>query len=145
MDGDAFIHLRVPAATKGRWVRASRAAGRRLTDYITEAVEKYMKQQLCKILIPEDLQFSDLHLARDKDGHVSFDWEPIEKICQENNIPIELLKDGPEDNVAALIVSWYVNHRSLHGKIDTVAEDLISETIKEDKLGGGISFPPGKA
>lgn len=36
---DALIHLRVPAATKGRWVRASRAAGMRLTDWITQAVE----------------------------------------------------------------------------------------------------------
>ena len=27
MTADALIHLRVPAATKARWVRASRAAG----------------------------------------------------------------------------------------------------------------------
>lgn len=36
---DALIHLRVPAATKARWVRESRAAGMRLTDWIVEAVE----------------------------------------------------------------------------------------------------------
>lgn len=36
---DALIHLRVPAATKARWVRESRAAGMRLTDWIIERVE----------------------------------------------------------------------------------------------------------
>lgn len=34
---DSLIHLRVPAATKGRWIRASRAAGMRLTDWIVGA------------------------------------------------------------------------------------------------------------
>lgn len=38
--GDALIHLRVPAALKGRWVRESRAAGKRLTDWIVERVER---------------------------------------------------------------------------------------------------------
>lgn len=36
---DAIIHIRVPAATKGRWVRESRQDGLRLTDWITRAVE----------------------------------------------------------------------------------------------------------
>lgn len=38
--GDALIHLRVSAALKGRWVRESRAAGQRLTDWIIERVER---------------------------------------------------------------------------------------------------------
>lgn len=50
---DSLIHLRVPAATKARWVRASRSAGMRLTDWITEAVETQMQQQLTKITIPD--------------------------------------------------------------------------------------------
>lgn len=37
--GDALIHLRVPAALKAGWVRDSRAAGRKLTDWIVERVE----------------------------------------------------------------------------------------------------------
>ena len=36
---DSLIQLRVPAATKARWVRESRAAGMRLTDWIVERVE----------------------------------------------------------------------------------------------------------
>ncbi len=36
---DAIVHLRVPAATKARWVRQSRAAGMRLTDWIVQRVD----------------------------------------------------------------------------------------------------------
>lgn len=42
MGDNALIHLRVPAATKARWVRESRAAGMRLTDWITDKVESTM-------------------------------------------------------------------------------------------------------
>lgn len=41
--GDALIQLRLPAATKARWVRESRAAGQRLTDWIVERVERQEK------------------------------------------------------------------------------------------------------
>lgn len=37
---DALIHLRVPAGLKARWVRESRAAGMRLTDWIVHKVEQ---------------------------------------------------------------------------------------------------------
>jgi hypothetical protein len=37
--GDALIHLRVPAATKARWVRESRAAGQKLSTWIIDRVE----------------------------------------------------------------------------------------------------------
>ena len=36
---DAIIHIRIPRAQKGRWVRESRMAGLRLADWITRAVE----------------------------------------------------------------------------------------------------------
>lgn len=39
---EALIHLRVPAAIKGRWVRESRAVGMKLTDWIIERVERDM-------------------------------------------------------------------------------------------------------
>ncbi len=64
---DSLIHLRVPAATKGRWVRASRAAGQRLTDYITCAVEAYMQQQLDRA---EDL-LGEVHAEDAAGPHVS--------------------------------------------------------------------------
>lgn len=142
---DALIHLRVPAATKGRWVRASRAAGMRLTDYITCAVEAYMQQQLARVVIPEDLQFSDLNLARDSDGCVSFDWGVIERICTASGLPVELLREGPEDNVAGLLIGWYQAHRQRGGAPDPVAEDLLAEVRAEESAGQPFSHAPGRA
>lgn len=54
MIDDATVHLRIPAATKARWGRDSRAAGQRLTDWIVERVETHMQgKQL--VVIPAEL------------------------------------------------------------------------------------------
>lgn len=142
---DSLIHLRVPAATKGRWVRASRAAGLRLTDYITCAVEAKMQQQLTRVAIPEGLDFADLRLARDPDGAVSFDWAVIERICAASGMPVELLREGPEDNVAGLLIGWYSAHRAAGGAPDPVAENLLAEVRAEDAAGHAYSRVPGRA
>lgn len=47
---DSLIHLRVPAATKARWVRQSRTEGKRLTDWITEKVERTMSKTAQEII-----------------------------------------------------------------------------------------------
>lgn len=57
-----------------------------------------------KISIPDSLNFSDLRLTRDADGSVSFDWSVIEQVCEESGLDISVLRDGPEDNVAGLIL-----------------------------------------
>lgn len=49
MTNDALIHLRVPAATKGRWIKASRNRGQRLTDWVVEAVEDSLERQSADI------------------------------------------------------------------------------------------------
>lgn len=139
------IHLRVPASVKGRWVRASRAVGMRLTDYITCAVEAYMQQQLTRVAIFEGLDFSDLHLVREADGSVSFDWGVIERICTASGLPVELLRDGPEDNIAGLLIGWYQAHRQRGGGADPVAEDLLGEVHAEDAAGQHVSHAPGRA
>ena len=36
---EAIIHLRVPAATKARWVRQSQAEGKKLSDWVREKVD----------------------------------------------------------------------------------------------------------
>lgn len=142
---ESLIHLRVPATTKGHWVRASRAAGMRLTDYITSAVEAYMQQQLARVAIPEGLEFADLRLSREADGSVSFDWGVIERICAASGLPVEMLRDGPEDNVVGLIIGWYEAHRQRGGAPDPVVEDLEAERIAEDTAGQHISHAPGRA
>ena len=96
--------------------------------------------------IPDGVVFSDLQLARNPDtGDVSFDWAPIEKICAANNIPIEQLRDGHEDNVAGMIVAWYSAHLSAGGAHDPVADDLIAEVRAEDAAGQAYSHQPGRA
>ena len=142
---NATIHLNVPAATKGRWVRASRAAGMRLTDYIVDAVDAYMQQQLTQFVIPGDVKFSDLKLGRGHDGAVSFDWTPIERICAASKLPIELLRDTNEGNVATLITKWYFTHRQSGGDADLVADDLIGEVLLEDAADQHASLAPGRA
>lgn len=142
---DSLIHLRVPVATKARWVRASRAASLRLTDWIVNAVEAYMQSQITAAVIPDGVQFSDLRLARDPDGMVSFDWSVIDRICAASGLSPSLLRDGPEDNAASLIVAWYNAHRAGGGAPDPIAEDLIAEVRIEDEHGGGFSHTPGRA
>lgn len=142
---DSLIHLRVPGATKGRWVRASRAAGMRLDDWIVDAVEAHMQQQMAKIAIPDDLTFADLNLSRESDGSVSFDWRVIERICEASGLPVEMFRDTPEENVSGLIVGWYQAHRQQGGMADPVADDLIGEVIAEDKAGQAVSHAPGRA
>ena len=142
---DSLIHLRVSAATKARWVRASRAASLRLTDWIVNAVEANMQSQIAAAVIPDGMQFSDLKLARDPDGMVSFDHAVIDRICAASGLSPALLHDGPEDNLASLIVGWYNAHRARGGAPDPVAEDLIAEVRIEGERGGGISHTPGQA
>lgn len=141
---DALIHLRVPAATKGRWVRASRAAGMRLTDWIVQAVEAHMQQQVT-LQIPDDVSFSDLGLARDSDGAVSMNWAIVERVCEASGIDPAVFQDGPEDNAAQLVVAWYQQHRQAGGEPDAVAEDLLAEAIAEERAGQSVSLPPGRA
>lgn len=50
MTTEAIVHLRVPAATKARWVRESRAAGMRLTDWVNQRVEGKMKKSSLRIV-----------------------------------------------------------------------------------------------
>lgn len=141
---ESLIHLRVSAARKGRWVRASRAAGMRLSDWIISAVEAQM-QQLTLIAVPDDINFADLRLGCDSDGAVSFDWTPIERICAASGVPVELFRDGPEDNVVGLLMTWYRAHRNGGGALDPVAEDLITEATAEDAAGQPYSHAPGRA
>lgn len=97
------------------------------------------------VSIPDDLTFSDLHLGRDTDGSVSFDWRAVEHVCQTSGLDVELFRDGPEDNVAALIVAWYHAHRQRGGAPDPVADDLIAETMAEELAGQTVSHQPGRA
>ncbi|MBL8254668.1 MAG: hypothetical protein JNJ76_13825 [Candidatus Competibacter sp.] len=98
-----------------------------------------------KLQIPEGIDFSDLCMAYDSDGMVSFDWRTIEEICDANGLDSAVLLDSPEDNLAALINTWYKHHLAHGGPPDSVQEDIIAEARAEDALGGGLSYPPGSS
>ncbi|EAA6842346.1 hypothetical protein DRX19_15100 [Salmonella enterica subsp. enterica] len=145
MKPDSLIHLHVSAATKGRWIRASRAAGMRLTEWVIDAVEAHIQQKIARLAIPDDLDFSDLHLVRESDGSVSFDWDVVNRICKLSNLPVEIFRDVSEDCISALIVGWYQAHRQHGGESDPVAEDLIAEVVAEEKAGQTVSHHSGRA
>ena len=98
-----------------------------------------------KITIPPDIEFSDLRLCRNADGYVSFNWRTIEAICEASGLDIALFSEGPEDNVASLMIHWYTEHLESGGARDAVQDDLIAETIIEDQHGVGTSHMPGRA
>ena len=143
---DALIHMRVPAATKARWVRESRAAGMRLTDWIVQRVEAQHMHKITPISIPIGLSFSDLRLGRDpKTGDVSFDTAIIERIERASGLPAGFFMGQHEDAVAGLITTWYSAHRAAGGAADQVAEDLLAEVRAEDAAGQHYSHNPGRA
>ena len=142
---DALIHLRVPAALKARWVRESRAAGMRLTDWILQRVEAPM-QKITPISIPQGLGFADLRLARNTHtGDVSFDTAVIELIERESGLPAGFFMGQHEDAVASLITTWYNAHRAAGGAVDPVAEDLLAEVRAENAADQEYSHKPGRA
>ncbi len=103
-----------------------------------------MIQTRVAITIPEDLRFEALHLARQSDGSVSFDWAAIERLCAASGLDARMFRAAPESNIAGLIVAWYAEHRAHGGAPDPTAEDLIFEARIEDARGGGLSHEPGR-
>lgn len=43
-DQQATVHLRVPAETKARWVKAAQAEGLKLSDWIVRAVAAHLSE-----------------------------------------------------------------------------------------------------
>lgn len=143
----AVIHFETQRANKTRWVKQAQREGMKLSDWITRTLNEASQpmQKKATVQIPDTVKFSDLNLQRDADGHVSFDWAPIEAICEASGLDQEHLKEGPEDNVSGLIIQWYIAHRQDGGTKDATAEDLIAEVEVEEAFGQQFSHRPGRA
>lgn len=141
---DSIIHLRVPAAVKGRWIRASRAAGMRLTDWIITHAEASMSIAMLKIAVPNDLRFADLKLRREADGDLSFDAAPLQRIADASDPRVAKLL-GTEDGISSVIAGWYHVARARGEPADAVAEDIAAEVAAEGAAGQRHSLPPGRA
>lgn len=141
---DSLIHLRVQAATKARWVRASRADGMRLTDWIINHIEAAMSHTAMRVAVPDDLRFADLKLARESAGDLSFNAAPLQRIADASGEHIARLLQT-EDGLSALIVAWYAVARGMGEPPDPVAEDIAAEMRAEDAACQRFSLPPGRA
>lgn len=103
------------------------------------------KQQTVSFTIPADIRFEDLELRYDPDGSVSFSWKPLMAICEANGEDATFFQHQAEDVLGEFLVHWYIAHRSRGGAIDTVAEELIGETLLEEQAGQSFSLPAGAA
>lgn len=99
---------------------------------------------LIKLCISDDVSFSDLRLTRKPDGDLAFDVEPILKICAASGIDPNIFLRGPEDNLACMFFSWYLEHLARGGARNAVMDDLIVETEMEDRFGGDSVFRLGR-
>lgn len=68
MKDESYIHLRVPAVTKARWVRDSRAAGMRLTDWIIRRADMKTAQDIIDLIREAGAEDDKAILAALEDG-----------------------------------------------------------------------------
>ena len=113
-----------------------------LADWIANALEAHM---LTQINIPSELTISDLKLAREADGSVSFDVGVIARIEAASALPEGHFMRQPEDAIAALLTAWYRSHLRSGGAPDPVWSDLIGEVEAENAAGQAVSHAPGRA
>jgi hypothetical protein len=88
------------------------------------------------IVIPDGVQFEDLKLTRDPvTSMVEFDMDPLERICEANDIDIGVFTDGGDGKVGGFLNAWYRAHRESGGAPDLVQEQLIAEVAAEEEFG----------
>lgn len=94
-----------------------------------------------RLTVPAGLRFSDLALAREPDGSVSFDAAILRRVADKNGLSIDTTALTQETTISTLIVDWYGAHTRAGGARDPVAEDLIAEARAEGDRG---SHEPGR-
>lgn len=88
------------------------------------------------IIIPEGLEYRELELTRDAHtGHVTFNWEPIDRICIASDLHPDVLRSADMEVIGTIIHSWYLIHLSRGGQPDPVQEGLRMEVIAADQYG----------
>lgn len=88
-----------------------------------------------KLSVPDDLDFSDLHLTHNSEtGAISFDWASIRRLADYNSLDMTIF-DTP-DNVGGLIAAWYGAHCANGGDPDPVAEKMFNAVVA-----GEMAYP----
>jgi hypothetical protein len=84
------------------------------------------------LTIPPDVNFSDLNLQRDSvTGDLTFEWAPIERICEASGIKPEDLMEKSEETFPELLIAWYQVHLDNGGAPDRVEEQILAEVEAE--------------
>jgi hypothetical protein len=96
------------------------------------------------IFIPSEVDFSDLQLAYENDGDISFNSAVFKHVCLANGITQNDIASS-NDGVGGFVAKWYVAHIRAGGEKDPVAEDMISEVHAEHEAGQTVGFPAGHA
>ena len=87
-----------------------------------------------ELIIPDGVNFSDLHLSRDVvTGEIEFDTRQIDIVVL-HNPSIRRVFDT-EDGTASFLVAWYRAHRAAGGQADLVQEQILAEIEAEDRFG----------
>ena len=84
------------------------------------------------LVIPPGLDFATLELALDPhSGDISFNWEPLEQICEASGIDLDALMEESEDALSELITAWYEAHIEAGGAPDDIQERLMREAEED--------------
>ena len=88
------------------------------------------------IVIPDEVHFADLNLTRDPvTSIVEFDMAPLERICEANDLDINMFTGDGDNKVGGLFNAWYRAHREGGGVPDPVQEQLIAEVAAVEEFG----------
>ncbi|MBV7542121.1 hypothetical protein [Acidovorax sp. sic0104] len=99
-----------------------------------------------RIVLPEHVHFSDLHLQLGTGGDVQMDCGPLRTICEASGIDPEMFFcEGSEMNLAHLVQGWYRVHLARGGDPDPVLEGLHAFDVMPHWNGPQFVFQAGHA
>lgn len=77
-----------------------------------------------RIVVPEDLEFSQLQLRVGRSGEIQMEREPLRRVCEASGVDPELFfSTGSEQNLAHLILGWYQVHLARGGRPNAILEE----------------------
>jgi hypothetical protein len=82
-------------------------------------------------------EFAGLQLTRDpRTGTLSYSVAALTSILESNQIdPAGII--GDENQVAEILIGWYVARRGFGGDVNPGMEQVIAEAMAEDEFGAG--------
>lgn len=98
-------------------------------------------RNLSRFSYPSSMCFSDLRLAREDKGDVSFDREGIERLCIRSGLPADFFWVSHEDALGDFLSIWYRDARSRGEPEDQVEEALVEKPLRSKTV--SVAAPDG--